>query len=173
MQALEENVFAPAAFDIPPALYASLQPQPRQYDFFGKTEDPKVHEQVLAAQRAALDHLMHPVVLKRLTDTRLYGNEYPVAAMMTDLTDAIFEADLKGDVNTFRQALQVEYVGRLSAMVTGDAKAGFDAPSQSIATHELQRLRKELARKRGGDLETRAHTGHLLLLIDRALDVRA
>jgi hypothetical protein len=173
MQALEENVFAPTAFDIQPALYASLQPQPRQYDFYGKTEDPKIHAQVLAAQRAALDHLMHPVVLKRLTDTRLYGNEYPVAAMMTDLTDAIFAADLKGDVNTFRQALQVEYVGRLAAMVTGDAKAGFDAPSQSIATHELQRLRKELGRKRDGNLETRAHTGHLLLLIDRALDVRA
>ena len=173
VQALEDAVFAPDAFDISPALYASLQPQPRQYDFYGKTEDPKIHEQVLGAQRAALDHLMHPVVLKRLTDTRLYGNEYPVAAMMTDLTDAIFEADLKGDVNTFRQALQVEYVGRLSRMVTGDAKAGFDAPSQSIATHELQRLRKSLERKRDGDLETRAHTGHLLLLIDRALDATA
>jgi hypothetical protein len=172
MQALADYVFSPAAFDIPPALYASLQPQPRQFDFYGKTEDPKIHEQVLAAQRAALDHLMHPVVLKRLTDTRLYGNQYPVAAMMTDLTDAIFEADLRSDVNTFRQALQLEYVGRLSAMVGGDAKAGFDAPSQSIATHELQRLSKSLGRKRNGDLETRAHTAHLLLLIDRALDIR-
>ena len=173
IQALEDNVFAPDAFDIPPALYALLQPQPRQWDFYGKTEDPKIHEQVLQAQRAALDHLMHPVVLKRLTDTRLYGNEYPVAAMMTDLTDAVFEADLKGDVNTFRQALQVEYVGRLAAMVTGDTKAGFDAPSQSIANHELRRLRKSLERKRNGNLETQAHTGHLLLMIDRALDVRA
>ena len=173
IQALADNVFAPAAFDIPPGLYASLQPQPRQFDFYGNTEDPKIHAQVLAAQRAALDHLMHPVVLKRLTDTRLYGNEYPVAAMMTDLTDAIFEADLKGDVNTFRQALQVEYVGRLSAMVTGDTKAGFDAPSQSIANHELRRLQKSLERKRDGDLETRAHTGHLLLLVSRALDTGA
>jgi hypothetical protein len=172
MQALAQHVFSPAAFDIPPTLYASLQPQPRQFDFYGKTEDPKIHEQVLAAQRGALDHLMNPVVLKRLTDTRLYGNQYPVAAMMTDLTDAIFEADLRSDVNTFRQALQLEYVGRLAAMAGGDAKAGFDAPSQSIATHELQRLRKSLGRKRNGDLETRAHTAHLLLLIDRALDIR-
>jgi len=172
MQALADIVFSPTAFAIPPALYASLQPQPRQFDFMGKTEDPKIHEQVLAAQRAALDHLMNPVVLKRLTDTRLYGNQYPVAAMMTDLTDAIFEADLKSDVNTFRQALQVEYVGRLASMVSGDARAALDAPSQSIATHELQRLGKSLDRKRNGDLETRAHTAHLLLLIDRALDLK-
>jgi len=173
MQALAANVFAPDAFAIPADLYAALQPQPRQFDFYGKTEDPKIHQQVLSAQRAALDHLLHPVVLKRITDTRLYGNEYTLASMMTDLTDAVFQADLGGDVNTFRQALQVEYVGRLSAMVSGDSKAGFDAPSQSMAVHELQRLRKELGKKRGVNLETRAHTGHLLLLIDRALDATA
>jgi len=173
MQALAADVFAPDAFAIPPDLYAALQPQPREFDFYGKTEDPKIHQQVLSAQRAALDHLLHPVVLKRITDTGLYGNEYTLAAMMTELTDAVFQADLAGDVNTFRQALQVEYVGRLSAMASGDAKAGFDAPSQSMAVHELERLRKALGRKRGANLETRAHTGHLLLLIDRALDATA
>jgi len=173
MKALATDVFAPDAFAIPPDLYAALQPQPREFDFYGKTEDPKIHEKVLSAQRAALDHLLHPVVLKRITDSRLYGNEYALAAMMTELTDAIFQADLPGDVNTFRQALQVEYVGRLSTMVAGDSKAAFDALSQSMAVHELQRLRKALGRKRDANLETRAHTGHLLLLVDRALDATA
>ena len=42
-----------------------------------------------------------------------------------------------------------------------------------MATFELQRLRKALGKKRGGNLETRAHTQGLLLTIDRALDVRA
>lgn len=173
MQALAENVFAPEAFAIPPVLLASLQPQPRQFDFYGKTEDPKIHEQLLAVQKAALDHLLHPVVLKRISDTRLYGNEYPLATAMTELTDAVFQADLAGDVNTVRQNLQVDYVGRLVSMVSGDSKARFDAPAQSMAIYELKRLRKELGRKRGGNLETRAHTAHLLLTIDRALDVKA
>jgi len=173
MQALAVNVFAPDAFNISPGLYASLQPQARMYDFFGKTEDPKIHDWVLAAQTAALDHLLHPVVLKRITDTRLYGNEYPVSAVMTDLTDAVFQADLAGDVNTFRQNLQMEYVNRLAAMVKADSKGKYDTVSQSMAIFELERLRKALGKKRGGNLETRAHTQNLLLTIDRALDVKA
>ena len=63
------------------------------------------------------------VVLKGITDTRLYGNEYPVSAVMTGLTDAVFQADLSGDVNTFRQNLQTNYVNRLASRVKGDAKA--------------------------------------------------
>jgi hypothetical protein len=173
MQALAENVFAPDAFRIPSTLYPELQPQPRYWDFYPKNEDPKIHDWVLAAQSAALDHLLHPVVLKRITDTRLYGNEYPVSAVMTELTDAVFQADLSGDVNTFRQNLQTNYVNRLASMVKGDAKARYDSVSQSMATFELQRLRKALGKKRGGNLETRAHTQGLLLTIDRALDVRA
>jgi hypothetical protein len=173
MQALAQDVFAPDAFRIPPGLLAALQPQPRQFDFYGKTEDPKIHDQLLAVQRAALDHLLHPVVLKRITDTQMYGNEYPLAAAITDLTEAVFQADLAGNVDGVRQNLQLDYVGRLAAMVKGDSKARFDGPAQSMAVYELERLRKALGRKRGGDVQTQAHTRHLLLLIDRALDVKA
>jgi len=173
MQALSRDIFAPDAFDIPPTLYAELQQQPRGYDFFSKTEDPKIHDQVLGIQKNVLDHLLHPVLLQRITDTRLYGNQYPVSAMMTDLTDAVFQADLKGDVNSFRQNLQMEYVNRLAAMVKADSRGKYDTVSQSMATFELHRLRKVLGKKRGGNLETRAHTQNLLLTIDRALDVNA
>ncbi len=172
MQSLAENVFAPDAFRISPELYAALQPQARSFDFYGRTEDPKIHDWVLAAQAAALDHLLHPVVLKRITDTRLYGNEYPLASVMTELTDAIFQADLSGDVNTIRQNLQMNYVNRLASMVTGDTKSGFDTPAQSMAIFELQRLRRMLGKKRYDSIETRAHTQHLLLEIDRTLDVK-
>ena len=33
-------------------------------------------------------------VMERITDTRLYGNEYPLAEVLTDLTDAVFVADV-------------------------------------------------------------------------------
>jgi hypothetical protein len=38
-------------------------------------------------------------------DSQLYGNQYRLDAFMSDLNDAIFEADIKGNVNSFRQNL--------------------------------------------------------------------
>ena len=46
-------------------------------------------------------------------------------------------------------------------------------PSKPRSNSDNTRLRKVLGRKRGGNLETRAHTQGLLLSIDRALDVSA
>jgi hypothetical protein len=170
MLALGKDVFAPDAFDIPPELYAHLQQQRRFYDFYDTTEDPKIHDAVLTIQRGVLDHLLHPVVLKRITDSRLYGNNYPLATFMDDLTAAIFDADLAGNVNTFRQNLQMDYVQRLAAMVKEDTRAGFDTPSQSMAMYQLTNIRKNLGKRRGMDDETRAHTQNLMLVIDRALE---
>jgi hypothetical protein len=170
MLALGRDVFAPDAFDIPPELYAHLQQQRRFYDFYETTEDPKIHDAVLTIQRGVLDHLLHPVVLKRITDSRLYGNNYPLAMFMDDLTAAIFDADLSGNVNTFRQNLQMDYVQRLAAMVRDETRAGFDTPSQSMAMYQLTNIRKNLGKRRGMDDETRAHTQNLVLIIDRALE---
>ena len=170
MLALSEHVFAPGAFSLPPELLRHLQPQRRGFNFYGKTEDPKVHDQVLAVQKSVLDHLLNPVLLKRITDSRLYGNEYSLSLYMTDLSDAIFAEDLAGEVSTFRQNLQMEYVLRLAAMVKEETRASFDTPSQSMALHELGRLRRALGKRRGMGTETRAHTQNLMLVIDRALE---
>jgi hypothetical protein len=35
-------------------------------------------------------HILHPVTLQRITNSRLYGNQYAVADVMNDLTRAIF-----------------------------------------------------------------------------------
>jgi len=170
MLALTRNLFAADAFSIPQDLYRHLQQQRRGFDFYGKTEDPKIHEQVLAVQKSVLDHLLNPVVLKRITDTRLYGNDYGLGLYLTDLTDAIFAEDMAGEVNTFRQNLQMEYVNRLALMVKDETRGGYDTPSQSMALHELGRVRKALGKRRGMGLETRAHNLNLMLVIDRALE---
>jgi hypothetical protein len=162
-------VFAADAFSAPESLYRRLQTQRRDFDFGGKTEDPKIHEQALAVQKTVLDHLLHPVVLKRLTDSSLYGNEYAVSDMMTDLTDVVFDADLAGSVNGFRQNLQSEYVGRLVAVIAEDNAGGYDQPSRAMALYTLQDLRRSLSAKRGGDVATRAHTAALVHTIDKAL----
>ena len=112
MAGLALHLFAPDALSASADLYSHLQEQRRLWNFWGETEDPKVHEWLLALQRGVLAHLLHPTVMTRITDARLYGNEYPLADVMADLTDAIFSADLRGDVNTFRQNLQLEYTYR-------------------------------------------------------------
>lgn len=170
MASLNSYLFAPAALDSPDRLYRHLQTQRRDFDFYGKTEDPKIHEQALAAQKKILDHLLHPVVLKRLTDSALYGNEYTTASMMTDLTAAIFDADKAGDVNTFRQNLQAEYLNRLVAMFISDKAEAFDQPSRAMALFTLQNLRRDLGSKKSGNTATRAHTAALINTIDKALD---
>jgi len=170
MAALAAHLLAPDALSASQDLYAHLQEQRRLWNFYGETEDPKVHEWLLAVQRGVLSHLLHPKVMTRVTDSRLYGNEYQLADMMEELTAAIFAADLRGDVNTFRQNLQIEYVSRLTTIVTGD---DHDYPSQSMALYQLRGIERMLRGKRGGNIETRAHTGNVLYIIRRALEDEA
>ena len=125
---------------------------------------------MLAVQKGVLDHLMHPVVMKRITDSALYGNGYSLSSMIGDLTDAIFEEDAKGNVNSQRQNLQMEYVGRLAKMVAG----GYDTASQSIAVYTLTSIDELLARKRSNNnVSTNAHSMNLRRVIDKALDTSA
>jgi len=169
MNALRDHVFAPGAFEGQSDLYSHLRQQRRDFDFYEVTEDPKLHDVMLAVQRGVLDHLMHPVVQKRVTDSRLYGNEYDLSAMMNDLSNAIFAADLRTDVNTFRQNLQLDYVNRLLAMVSGEAKATYDNVAQSTALHNLRRIENMLEGHRGVNAETRAHRENIQYSIRRGL----
>jgi hypothetical protein len=169
MAALERHLFAPDAFAAPPELLGHLAMQRRGFDFMSDTEDPKVHGRALNAQRAVLAHLLHPTVLQRITDSRLYGNQYPLTEMMGDLTRAIFDADRRTHVNTFRQNLQVEYVARLAAIVEPGTGNRHDFVARSAALANLRHIDTLMA-ARGGDPETRAHAQHLRLLVRRALD---
>ena len=169
MDALRRLVFAPDAFAAPADLYQYLQMQRRSFDFFGTTEDPKVHARVLTVQKNVLDALLHPSVLARITDSRLYGNAYPVDEMMADLTAAVFAADARSNVNTFRQNLQLEYVHRLAAMVTAPTAATFDYPAQSAALANLRSIQRLLEGRSGMNTETSAHTRHIQFVIARAL----
>jgi len=170
MERLSTDVFAADALTASDRLYRRLQTQRRDFDFYGTTEDPKIHDQALGIQKSALNHLLHPVVMKRLTDSALYGNEYAVSQMMSDLTAAMFDADMGGDVNSFRQNLQSEYVTRLVAVIAPDNGGGYDQPSRAIALFTLQDLKRRLGAKRAGDLATRAHTAAVLHAIDKALE---
>ena len=169
MASLAANVFAPNAFSSPANMYAYLQMQRRGFDFFGTPEDPKIHDRVLATQRNVLSQLLHPRVMTRITDSRLYGNQYPLAEVLSDLTSAIFDADASGNVNTFRQNLQMEYVNRLVAIITPPTRTPYDYPSQSAALASLRSIQSRLAGKSGANAETMAHTRNVLFTIQKAL----
>jgi hypothetical protein len=172
MNALRTYLFAPNAFDAAAPVWKYLQQQRRGFGFFSQTEDPKIHDRSLAMQRNVLAHVLHPVVMKRLTDTKLYGNQYSAAAMTTDLTDAIFAADWTTSVNGFRQNLQIEYIERLIDIAGLGEKAvpGYDRPSQSAALAQIQRIRQLVRSNPGVDAETKAHRAHLALKLEKALD---
>jgi len=168
MAALAQHLFAPEALAAPTELYRHLQEQRRLWNFDGKTEDPKLHEWVLDLQKRALDHFLNARVMARITDSRLYGNQYGLAEVLTDLTDAIFTADLRGDVNSFRQNVQIEYVTRLIEIVSDEDS--YDYASKSMALYQVRSIERSLRRKRGGDLSTQAHTQNLLFMIDRLMN---
>ncbi len=166
MQLLRNDFFAPDAWDASPALLARLQ-QPRR-GFSGPGE-PDVHARALGAQKAVLGFLLAPQTQARLTDSRLYGNQYSAAQVMSDLTEAVFSADARGNVNTFRQNLQLEYVARLAGMIKGPGARSYDYVSQSAAVASLKRIQAQVAVPTG-NAESRAHREHLALAVAQALD---
>jgi hypothetical protein len=169
MKALSDYFFAPNAMDFANGLYQYLQSQRRGFNHFGQPEDPKVHEITLNIQREALEHLLSPNTLQRIVDSKLYGNSYELSTMMSELTDAIFKADINGNVNSMRQNLQVEYVRMLIGMVTGESSKEYMYATQSPAVYFLKEIRK-MAATGTGDLSSKAHKAHLTTLIDNALE---
>ncbi|MCC5925182.1 MAG: zinc-dependent metalloprotease [Bacteroidetes bacterium] len=170
LASIRENLFAPSAFQSSHEVYNYLQRQRRGFNFFTTTEDPKIHDLALNMQRGVLAHIMHPVVLKRMTDSRLYGNEYSVAEFMGDLTDAVFMADIRTNVNTFRQNLQVDYVTRL-ASVLREGNNPYDTVARSAALYNLENIKRMMENRSRGNAETRAHTLHILRIVNTALEV--
>lgn len=171
MQALSQYVFSPKAFDAANGLYQNLQSQRRGFNFFGAPDDPKIHARVLTIQSMVVDHLLASTTLKRITDSRLYGNKYGVVDMLTDLTNACFKEDIAGQVNTFRQNLQIDYVKSLIQIATIDKVSSYDYVAQSAAIGQLKAIRAMLTAP-AVNAEMKAHREHLLLLIEHALAVK-
>ncbi|AEP30615.1 zinc-dependent metalloprotease [Brumicola nitratireducens] len=166
MNTLMNFVFAPDAIDEMSPLFAFIQRQRRGFSGWGRDESPRLHDMLLGAQKNVLDHVTHPNVLIRLTDTTLYGNTFTAEKMMSRLTDAMFKADIKGDVNSYRRNLQVEYVDRLIKMSGLEKDSGYDNFAQASAMYELGRIADMVERSRG-DQATKIHKAFLKDRIER------
>ena len=167
MKALNDYVFSSNAFTVPNDLYNYTAGQRRGFNFFRGPEDPKIHARVLGIQRNVLRHLLHTNTLQRITDSELYGNQYKLSEMMNDLNRSVFNADIYGNVNSFRQNLQVEYTNMLIGTLTGKQKSRYTNAAKSMALYNLKRIRSMATSS--GNISSRAHKQHLRTLIDNAI----
>ena len=167
MTLLNNYVFAPDAFKIPEKIYGHLQWQRRGWS---GTKDPKIHDMVLNMQKGVLSQLLHANVLKRISDTQLYGNEYGINEVLSDLTTACFSADAGSNVNTMRMNLQTDYTKRLIKIVHNKDKGKYDHVAISTAFESLNKIKKYASRYNGVNEPTKAHRKYLIFIIDKALD---
>ena len=117
-----------------------------------------------------MNHLVHVSVLKRLSDSQLYGNEYTLNEMLNDLTNAVFQEDSKTAVNTFRQNLQAEYVNRLIIISGVQKESSYDYLSQASALKNLKDVLKFISKRSRTSSETNIHRDFLEHKILTALE---
>ncbi len=170
MALLNTYLFAPNAFAADASLFPYLQLQRRGFGFFNGTEDVKPANTISSIQLNTLAHILHPVTLSRINNSGLYGNTYSVAEVMNDLTKNIFQADLGGTVNLYRQNLQTEFVKGAAGII--EAKTGYDNASKAAALYTLKKVKTMLAGAASPDEQTRAHRAALVFLIDKAISVK-
>ncbi|MEP5762982.1 MAG: zinc-dependent metalloprotease [Halieaceae bacterium] len=168
MTLFREQLFAPDALRWQAELYRHLQRQRRGNNHWNQPQDPQLHARVLATQQGVLAHLLHPVVQTRISDSALYGNEYSLSQMMSDLNVAIFASDSRGPVNSMRQQLQRDYVERLLLIVDPAQNADYDYLSRNAALYQLQQISSQLVLA-ADDTSTRAHRAALKHRIETGL----
>ena len=171
MEVLTKYVFAPNAFDADAQVYPYLQLQRRGFNQPGNGEDFKVTNSILALQvNGTLGHIMNSSTLQRITNTRLYGNQYSAADVMNDLVKGIFDADMTGNVNVYRQYLQSSFVRGLSQLMADNSP--LDAVSKEAAYYSAKKLRAKLAAAPAtANEETKAHRAGMIFVLDKALKV--
>ena len=169
IKSLEENLFHPNAFSFSKDILEKLLPQRRGFNHMSLTEDYKVHDRVLGIQKDVFNHLLHPRVLKRISDSGVYGNKYSLNEFISDLTLAIYIDDMRGNVNTFRQNLQIEYTHRLINILKPSNTNTYGHHAQSTAHRALKNIKNYTRKQTGVTTSTSAHREYINFLIDSAL----
>ena len=165
MATLAKYAFAPNVYDQDAQVFPYLQMQRRGFNQ-GRGEDYKVTASLNSLSTSAFDHILHPATLQRITNTSLYGNQYSVAEVMSDLVKNVFDADLSGNVNVYRQYLQTSFVKSGVQLLDN---AALDQVSKSSLYYTLKKLKTKLATATVGNEETKAHRSAMIFLIEKAL----
>ena len=138
IQILSQYYFNSSNLLVPAEIASKMQRERRSFDFFGKTEDPKIHSMILKGQKRVLKHFTNSRVLKRLTDSSLYGNRYLPSELLDDLTSSIFNQNKSSFLNGIDQNLQSYFVKRLIMILKSGS---FDSPSISASFSSLEKIK--------------------------------
>ena len=166
-KALDEYIFSSDNYKIPSDIFNYLARQRRGFEFYSGPEDPKIHDLILSNQARILSQLMAPNTLQRLKDSELYGNKYKLSEFMTDINNSIF-SDIDGNIDSFRQNLQIVYTKRLIDIVSSDKGKSYKNHAKSLALLNLNEIINSISSK--GNISSRAHKMHLKSIIEKALD---
>ena len=164
MKALNEHLFANDAFVFNPDILKILQSEKRAASYGNSDDDPKVHDRVLRMQLSSLSFILHPRVMKRLTNSSKYGNEYLPNEVLQDIFDGIFVA--REIPNTFKMNLQSAYVDGLIEAMSDER---YDEISRSAIFNSLQRIRN-YSNSSYGNKMVKGHFDYLNWKIYNALD---
>jgi hypothetical protein len=179
---INENCFAPRAFRFTPQLLNKLDRE-RLWDMmniagsFNAPQDMPIHDMILSMQRAVLDRVFHPIVMRRILDNELrYVNgtdRFRLGDLFGSVQDAVW-ADAQTTtgalaINSHRRSLQREHLKKLLGMLLRDASVPEDA--RTMSRYYLTQLKGQLQAgvARAGNVETRAHLQETVARIDEAL----
>ena len=166
-KALDKHIFSSDNYKIPSEIFNYIARQRREFDFFSGSEDPKIHDIILSNQSRVLSQLMAPNTLQRLKDSELYGNKYKLSEFMSDINKSIF-SDIAGNVDSFRQNLQIIYTKRLIDIISNDKGKSYKNHAKSLALFNLNDIMGSINSK--GNRSSLAHKMHLKSIIEKALD---
>ena len=88
---------------------------------------------------------------------------------MVDLNKGIFAADVYGNVNSFRQNLQMEYTKKLISILDSKTGSAYSNAAKSMSLYNLRSI-KNMVSNSNGDIASKAHKAHLKTLINNALE---
>ena len=163
MNALNDYLFANDAFVFSPDILKLLQSEKRAASYGNSDDDPKVHDRVLRMQMSALSFILHPRVMKRLTNSSKYGNEYLPDEVLQDIFDGIFVA--REIPNTFKMNLQSAYVDGLIAAMADER---YDEISRSAIFNSLIKIRNYSNSSYGNQM-VKGHFDYLNWKVNNAL----
>ena len=164
MEVLNTELFANDAFTFDPEILKLLQSEKRAASYGNSDNDPKIHDLVLRMQMSSLSFILHPRVMKRLTDSAQYGNEYLPNEVLEDIFNGIFvPREIPG---TFKMNLQSAYVdGLIAAMDDGS----YDEISRAAIFSSLNKIKNFTNSAYGNDM-VKGHFDYLNWKINDALD---
>ena len=181
---LKEAAFGEDAFVVPQEVLAKFGTN--NWVHWGETItyngrlDYPLHEQVLGAQRAMLNRVMHPFVFARIRDAEMkFGTKevLTIPELMQELTESIWAEAYTGparNVRAMRRDLQRLYLDNMSTMVI-DSPDRLPADARSVARMQLTTLKRKLdGRVSAGGLDayTRAHFAESSARIAKVLEAQ-